>query len=170
MANDNKKDVADKKPQAVEEVKIDKKSLEKLMAIADMVPNMQLEMETLREAADQNKLDSIERRRNQGKLVKEVGISMMDGKYIIAWKSKQDDVYRDTNGNLVEKQTVECFFDVKKGEKEDSKVMTLRNFYLFKEMQKAEVIGETKTNEGNIIYDVQFKNGRELKIDATFVN
>jgi len=151
-----------KKEEKEENVSVPKSLLEKLVSTVEKQTE---QISILTEAADKNKLSEVERRRNSGKLVKSVRISSFRGKIIVGWRRTKDEVYFDAEGRLVEKQEIELVFEDKSKE-----VVTMRQFSNEISALKAEVLRESRDNEGNIFYVVAFEDGKELEISQTFIN
>lgn len=114
---------------------------------------------------DKNKINQIEEMRRAGKLVKSVKIRKYADKYIIGWKTIQDEVYKDEQGRLVEKQVVELFFD------DGSSVqMSMRQWASAPEYIAFEVTKETKDNDGNLFFTCVSPDGKTIEMNASFIN
>ncbi len=155
---DTKKDVKKKV------VEVEKDVLERILATVEKQGE---EIKILREVADKNRLTRVEELRAQGKLVKKVGINTFEGKIIIGWKKVKDDVYIDQQGRLHEDQIVGLFFE---GETEVGHEMDVRSFSRLLIKVPAEALEESKDRDGNTNFLVEMKDGKQLKIDARFVN
>lgn len=111
---------------------------------------------------DANKIDEM---RRAGKLVKAVKVRQIGGKWILGWKTLENDVFMQ-EGRLVEKQTVEVFFK----DEEKGKVMNLREWAVTPAFVSCEVIGENRDSEGNLTFSVRSPEGEEFPIGLSFVN
>lgn len=150
------------KPKPVETVTIPKDAWDKVLAdMAKLKENDEL----LREVADKGRLERIEGLRKQGKLIKSVNISGMNGKKILGWITLKNIVEFDFQGRLIEDQTVKLFFQ-DKSEME----MRLVSFNRNKTFTKGEVIAESKDMDGKVTYKVMFPDGETLEISENFVN
>lgn len=138
-----------------EKVEISKTVLSKLLERVDDLEN----------AADRRRLENVQSRRNEGKLVKRARISFFEGKAVVGWKKIKDDVYTDKDGRLHEDQVIEIFFEDGKSTETD-----YRTFSRVSTKKEGEVIGESKDKEGNENYKIQMDDGREYDIDIKFIN
>lgn len=115
---------------------------------------------------NKNDLNKIDEMRRAGKLIKSVKVRKVNGKFIIGWKTLQDDVYFDTTtSRLVEVQRVEIYFEDK--EKQE---LSMRQWAVLPEYVPFEVIGEMRDTEGNIYFRVKGDNGKEFEINSIYVN
>lgn len=117
------------------------------------------------QVTDKSKIKQIEDLRRSGKLVKEVKIRKYANKYIVGWKTVMDEVYKDENGRLIEKQMIELWFD------DDTKTeMSMRQWASAPEYIKFEVKAETRDEDGNLFFKCIGPDGKELEMNVSFVN
>jgi len=138
-----------------------------LQTVLDRVAKLEEDNKILREAADQKRLGRVEDMRLQGKLVKTVKLNTIDGQVIVGWKTVKDDVYFDAEGRLHETQIYEIYFFDKTVE---PRQVDIRGFNRLITKVDAEVLEEGKDRDGNTNFTVMTKDGREIKLDANFVN
>lgn len=131
--------------------------MERLKSVED-TQNLQL---TILNKNDSNKIDEM---RRAGKLVKSVKVRKIDGKWIIGWKTLENDVFMQ-EGRLIERQTLEVFF-----KDETKKVMNLREWAVTPAFVSCEVTAENKDAEGNLTFKVRSPEGEEFDIGLSFVN
>lgn len=160
----DKPPIIDKKEEKKKVVQVEKDVLERILGTIEKQGE---EIKILREVADKNRLTRVEELRAQGKLVKRVGINTFEGKIIVGWKKIKDDVYMDQQGRLHEDQIVGLFFE---NDKEVGHEMDVRSFSRLIIKVPVEVLEETKDRDGNTNFVVEMKDGKQLKIDARFVN
>jgi len=145
-----------------ETVAVPRNTLEKLLG---RVEKLEKDNEVLKEVADKNKLAQVERQRSGGKLVKTVTVSQVNSQLVLGWSKVKDDVYFDEQGRLHEEQVVNIHF-----EGGDTREMDYRAFSRLRTPVKAEVVGESRDNEGHSNLKLQFADGKELEIDSKYVN
>ena len=145
-------------------VEVDAEVLEKLLKTVEAYGK---KIEILTEVADKNRLTRVEEMRAQGKLVKKVNLNTFEGKVIIGWKKIKDDVHIDQQGRLHEEQIIGLVFE---GETTVGKEMDLRSFARLIVKVPCEVLEEGKDKEGNTNFVIQKADGKEIKIDAKFIN
>ncbi len=143
-----------------------------LESIKQTLENNRLEIEALRKGqadlektASPDQIRKIEALRASGKLIKNVKISVLDGKKVEKWVSTVDEVYIDhVLGKEVSRQMTKVFFF-------DGKDIDIsqRDFALRKTMEECEVIEEAK-RDGEIIFKVMTNDNEELKINSRYVN
>lgn len=116
-----------------------------------------------------NDLNKIDEMRKAGKLVKSVKIRRVpteDGpKYVIGWKTLQDEVFMSPEGRLIERQQVEIFFNDK-----TSKELTMRQWATLPEYMPFEVTRESKDGDGSTFFTVRNDEGQEFEINSIYVN
>ena len=158
------------KPKEEEMVQVPKSLLE---SIQQTLKDNQKEITDLRKGqnelektASPDQIKKIEALRAQGKLVKSVKISSIDGKMVQSWKSTADEVYVDhALGKEVSRQmTVLTFFDGKTAE------FAQIDFARRKSLKEYEVVGERKNKDGEIILTITMEDGREIDINSRFIN
>jgi len=114
---------------------------------------------------DKNKIQKIEELRRAGKLIKSVKVRRYAGKYIVGWKMVEDEVYKDENGRLIERQIVRIFFDG--GTALD---MSMRQWASAPEYISFEVTKESKDSDGNLFFTCIAPDGKTLELNASFIN
>lgn len=114
---------------------------------------------------DQDQMQRIERLRASGKLVKKVRINFFDGKIVLAYKTTHDDVYVDNTGKVQETQRMRLEFD-------GGQTVEIPSveFFRRKTQGEYEVIREARENDGRVMMTLMLEGGRELTIDANYVN
>lgn len=147
---------------AKEMVQIDKAVFEK---IVETIDRLEKDNSILKEATGESRIREIMQARAGGALVKNVKLSVVNGKIVIGWKKVKDDVYVDEQNRIHEDQVVKIFF--KDGTDSDH---DMRAFYRIITKIKGEVIAESKDKVGNLNYKVQLEDGQEIDIDSKFVN
>lgn len=170
---DDNKDIPENKPPEVPRVpptttdeesgtvKMSKEAFDALMERIKSVEDTQKLQLNVLNKNDANKIDEM---RRAGKLVKSVKVRQLGGKWILGWKTLENDVFMQ-EGRLIEKQTVELFF--KDG---TSKVMNLREWAVTPQFVSCEVLAENKDAEGNLTFKVRSPDGEEIDIGLSFVN
>ncbi len=153
-----------------ETVTVSKDFLENILK---QMQDTQVEMRELKKAqgelektASPDQIRKIEALRASGKLIKNVKLSMIDGKLVKEWQSTTDEVYIDNVlGKEVSKQMTKItFFDGKTQE------MSQIDFARRKTLPEFEVIREGKDKDGEIILTVEDKDGLEININSKFIN
>jgi hypothetical protein len=140
-------------------------SQEAFDALMGRLTSLEKTSDLVLQVQDSNKIKKIEEMRREGKLVKSVKLRRMDGKLVLAWRTIENDVYKDEAGRYIEKQTLELTFE------DDSKEsVSLRKWASVAEYVPFEVIGENRNANGDIFFKVQGADGKELEIDINFVN
>jgi hypothetical protein len=142
-------------------VTIPEGTLNTLLARLDSLETTQKHM---LQVEDSNKLQKIDDLRRQGKLVKSVKVLKMDGKHVIGWKLKEDEVYF-SDGKLIEKQSIEVFFSDK-----TQKVLSMRQWSASQSFEVFEVTGETKESDGQVFLKIRNTDGLALEIGLNYVN
>jgi hypothetical protein len=136
-----------------------------LAAVMQRIGALEESNKLFMQVQDKNKIAKIEELRRAGKLVKSVKIRKHAGKYVIAWETLQNEVYKDEQGRLIEKQTVKIFFD--DGSDTD---MTLRQWADASEYIPFEVTKESKNAEGDVFFTCVGPDGKTLELGASFIN
>lgn len=145
-----------------EKVEIPKKTLDLLL---EKIGKLEKDVEVALEAGDKGKIARIIELRAQGKLIKSVNVSVIDGKIIVGWVRVKDDVYFDENGRMHESQIINVYFNDK-----TNKELDYRMFSRMKSLLPADVIRESKDSDGNYNLHIMLADGQELDIDPKFVN
>lgn len=151
------------KPESSEgQIVLSKEAFNAMMKrLADLEATSNLVMQV----QDKNKIAKIEELRRAGKLVKSVKIRKYTGKYIIGWKTIQDEVYKDEQGRLVEKQTVELWYD-----DNTKSQMSMRQWASAPEYVAFEVTKESKDADGNLFFTCVGPDGKTLELNGAFIN
>lgn len=113
---------------------------------------------------DRNTAAKIESLRKEGKIIKSVKVRKIDGKYVLRFKTLEDEVYI-SDGKLHEKQTVELTFD-----DESVRVLPMRQWAGISEYVPFDVISESRDQEGDLFFKVKNVEGKELEINVKYVN
>lgn len=138
---------------------------EAFSALMKRLGDLESNAELMLQVQDTNKIKKIEDLRRAGKLVKSVKIRKYLGKYIVGWKTLVNEVYKDEHGRLVEKQTIEVYFD------DSSKMeMALRQWAIAPEYVPFEVTKESKDADGNLFFTCVGPDGKEIELNASFIN
>lgn len=157
-----------KETKKVEEEKKDTVEVSK-----DFLNDLKNEMKSLKEnqsmlleVADKTQLSKFYSR-NQKKLPSIVLLRMLENKVIIGWgKMKDNDVYEESRGKIVEAQTVDLVL-----EGGDIKTLSYKNYIRQYTTQKAKVISTTENENGDIILKTErIDNGKQYDINIKFVN
>lgn len=131
-------------------------------------------MEILEEAADKGRLERVKGLRNNDKLVKKVNLGTYDGRIVVGWKAIKDDVWFDQEGKMHEEQIVELYFHEGKKDKEGKLVaeaqMNVQSFSRRLKRLVCEVVEESKDRNGNTTLTVVTPEGKEIKVDLSFIN
>jgi hypothetical protein len=151
-----------KKEKAPEQVVL---STEAFNALMKRLGDLESTQSLVLQVQDKSKIDKIEALRRSGKLVKSVKIRKYAGKYIVGWKTVQDEVYKDEQGRLVEKQTVELYFD----DNSDTQ-MSMRQWANAPEYVPFEVTKESKDTDGNLFFTCVGADGKTIELNANFIN
>ena len=113
---------------------------------------------------DRNDAAKIEELRRAGKIVKNVRIHIYDNLPVLGWKMLKNDVYM-REGRLVEDQTVEIIT-----EDATKHVMNLRDWASLPGTLEGEVTKESKEQNGDVYFTVQFPDGKTIEINSVYVN
>jgi len=152
------------KKEAGETIEIEKSVLAKLIDRLDI----------LEEAADKGRLERVKGLRNNDKLVKKVNLGVYDGRIVVGWKAIKDDVWFDQEGKMHEEQIVELYFHEGKKDKEGHLVaeaqMNVQSFSRRLKRLICEVVEESKDRNGNTTLTVVTPEGKEIKVDLSFIN
>lgn len=140
-------------------------SSEEFSALMDRLANLEKDQKDLLSVQDKDKIAKIESLRRQGKLVSSVKVRRLYNKYIIGWKTIEDEVYKDENGRLIEKQVIRIFF-----EDDTTADMSMRQWASAPEYVAFEVIGKSQDADGNEFYNIKGADGKELSISTSFIN
>lgn len=178
LINDDEDDVEEKEEKTEKKgnknkgkkIEVDEDLLKKLIDIneknAKEIERLSKREKILTEAADVKRLTKVEELRNQGKLVKEVNVAMIEDKYVIYSKRVKDEVYFNSKNELVENQLVEYFFN-----KDEGSIQLPDNVFASRRKPVAcEVIEEKKSRDGETTLVVQTPEGEELTIGLPFIN
>jgi hypothetical protein len=148
-----------------EMVQISKEELEKLKGLIPAVEQLQRDNQTLLAVADRAKLQEFqERQKAPGNKVVKLSTYMGDDgkrKVIVAWKKLKDEVYKGTNGNTVEDQSMEIAFD-----DNTTKELPLKTFY----RDTADKIKAEVLEDKGDAFKVRTPEGKEYLINKEFVN
>jgi len=140
-------------------------SSEEFAALMDRLSSLEKDQKDLLSVQDKDKIAKIESLRRQGKLVSSVKVRRLYNKYIIGWKTIEDEVYKDENGRLIEKQVIRIFF-----EDDTTADMSMRQWASAPEYVAFEVIGKSQDADGNEFYNIKGADGKELSISTSFIN
>lgn len=116
------------------------------------------------QTAPQDQIRRIEAMRASGKLVKSVKVRFIDDKAVLGWKMVKNDAYV-LNGKLHEDQAFDVFFD--DNTKSEMSLLSFTRNAIYKSY---EVISEAKTQTGDIMFTILMDGGKELIINAKYVN
>ncbi len=134
-------------------------------ALMGRLNNLEESASLMMQVQDRDKISKIEALRRSGKLVKSVKIRKYANKYIVGWRTLQDEVYKDESGRLVEKQTIELFYE--DGSKSQ---MSMRQWASAPEYVPFEVTKESKDADGNLFFTVVGPDGKTIELNAAFIN
>lgn len=140
-------------------------STEAFGALMKRIADLESTQSLVLQVQDKNKIAKIEEMRRAGKLVKSVKIRKYAGKYIIGWKTVQDEVFKDEQGRLIEKQTVELWYD-----DSTKSQMSMRQWANAPEYISFEVTKESKDSDGNLFFTCVGPDGKTFEINASFIN
>lgn len=114
---------------------------------------------------DQDQMQKIERLRATGKLVQNVRLNYLDGKIVMSYKTLANDVYIDNTGKEQSSQTMRIVFE------DNSDVVIPSVEFFRRRIQKSwEVIREARDNEGVLWKTLMLEGGREVTINAEYIN
>lgn len=146
-----------------DEIKINRKEWE----------DVQKQLKMLYEVADKNRVQNYESQRAEKKPFK-VKLSVFDGKIIVGWQTKRDELIRDprTGTTIGEKQEIEIRLLDNDGNLTNAVLDGYVSFSnaRYGERIDAEVINRKEDYNGNTSFDVKLPNGRTITLDARFVN
>lgn len=151
-------------PKAVQSdgsVTLSKQDFDALMA---RIAGLETTQGLMLKVEDKNKIMEIERLRASGKLVKSVKVRRVGDKYVIGWRTLEDDVYMQ-EGKLIERQRTEVFF--KDGEKKEYFMRDWTNAFIFVPF---EVTRESKDENGEMFFTVRHETGETFEINIKYVN
>lgn len=157
-----------KKPEVVVETKKEEQvtlSTEAFNALMKRLSDLESTQNLVLQVQDKNKIAKIDELRRAGKLVKSVKIRKYAGKFIVGWKTLEDEVYKDEQGRLIEKQTVELWYE--DGSKSK---MSMRQWAGAPEYVAFEVTKESKDTEGNLFFTCVGSDGQVIELNAAFIN
>ncbi len=157
-------------PETPQESKGDKKqnvtlSKEAFDALMKRLDTLETTSNLVLQVQDKNKIAKIEEMRRSGKLVKSVKIRKYSGKYIVGWKTVEDEVYKDEQGRLVEKQTIELWYD-----DNTKSQMSMRHWASAPEYVAFEVTKEIRDEDGNLFFNCVGSDGKTIELNANFIN
>ena len=153
--------------------KVEEEKKDTVEVSKDFLNDLKNEMKSLKEnqsmlleVADKTQLSKFYSR-NQKKLPSIVLLRMLENKVIIGWgKMKDNDVYEESRGKIVEAQTVDLVL-----EGGDIKTLSYKNYIRQYTTQKAKVISTTENENGDIILKTErIDNGKQYDINIKFVN
>lgn len=129
------------------------------------------------EVADNARKENYNKKNGKKKITPIVKVSTIEGRVVVAWKTVIDEVFRDDGGVWHEKQVHDYITVDEKGEE---KIYT---FNLMEVVQKKKIVkipGEVierkivhkdeDTGEEQVNFKLRLEDGREITIDAKFVN
>lgn len=152
------------KLKAGDEIKIPAKE-ETITIKKETFDELMKRLERVEFAASKSHLANFDEK-NKGELGKTVKLRVLDGKVVISWDSMvKNSVEKSPTGIWREEQVVNLHF-----EDETSQEIELVYFNRRFTHIVADVISETKTNDGNLIYKVKTADGRSYEIDGRFIN
>lgn len=118
---------------------------------------------------DKNTANRIEELRRSGKLVKSVKVRQVNGKFVRAWKTVKDEVYKDQDGKLIENQIVGLYLMEEEGD--DTYIeMPLRQWAVVAAYISCDIMRESRESNGDLYFTVVTREGQEFQIGATYVN
>jgi hypothetical protein len=147
-----------------EEIKIPTKE-ETVTVKKETFDELMKRLERVEFAASKSHLANYDEK-NKGELGKTVKLRVMDGKVVVSWDNMlKNSVEKTPTGVWHEEQIVNLHF-------EDNTSMEIELVYFNRRFTHliADVISETKTNDGNLIYKVKTADGRSYEIDGRFIN
>lgn len=165
--NDNREPASSNPPPSpVRTVQVNADALEALQKKFD---DQEKTIAMLLDTADVGRIARYQQR-HAGAIPKRVRITRLDGKYVMAWRLKTNEVYQNPlTGAWHEKQDVEVIY-----EGNDKAEMPMKQFALQAEKLEAEVLQSTKDVAGNETLAIQLAEGpdkgKKLSIAVTFVN
>lgn len=136
-----------------------------LAAVMDRLQKLESDAQLVMQVQDKNKINKIEELRRGGKLIKSVKVRKIGTKYVLGWATIEDTVYRDENGKVIEKQTIKVMYD-----DDTESEMSLRQWVTAAEYVPFDVKGEEKDEDGNLFFKIVSPDGKEIKLNASFVN
>lgn len=148
-----------------ESVTMSKEAFDALMERLNSIESTQALQMSVLNKNDANKIDEM---RRAGKLVKSVKVRQIGGKFIIGWKTLENDVFMQ-EGRLIEKQTLEYYLK-DQTDKDKKNVINLREFAVTPQLVSCEVTAENKDAEGNLTFSVRAPDGEQFNIGLSFVN
>lgn len=120
---------------------------------------------------DKNRANQIDALRRSGKLLKSVKVRTLQGKFVRMWKKLLiDEVYKDEDGKLKEKQSVGLYLMEEAGQDDTYVEMPLRQWAVVAEYVPCEVVRESKEENGDLYLTVRTKEGQEFQINVIYVN
>jgi hypothetical protein len=150
----------------VEEPKVEEPKVEETVTIKkEKLDELMARLERVEFAASKSHLANYDEK-NKSELGKTVKLRVLDGKVVISWDSMiKNSVEKTPTGVWREEQIVNLHF-------EDETFQEIELVYFNRRFTHivAEVISETKTNDGNLIYKVKTDDGRSYEIDGRFIN
>lgn len=118
---------------------------------------------------DKNTSNKIEELRRAGKLVKSVKVRQVNGRFVRAWKTVKDEVYKDQEGKLIENQIVGLYLMEEEGD--DTYIeMNLRQWAVVPAYIPCEITRESRESNGELYFTVRTNDGLEFQIGSTYVN
>ena len=118
----------------------------------------------LESTAGQDQIRKIEAMRASGKLVKSVKLRFFDGQVMLGYRMTKNNVWV-SNGKLNEEQEYEVFF-----ENGETRTMNIGKFATEAIYKPYEVIAESKTQTGDVMFTVMMEGGKEIVINSKYVN
>lgn len=163
-----KAETSEKASSSGETVTVDKAMLERLINKVEKLEELGADLTS---AADLGRLQRVQDARNKGKLMKTASVAMYDKKYVVGWASIKDDVWIDADNKLHEDQQIELYLYEGAGNPPSkTKPMSQKEFVRLTDSVKAEVVRETRDDDGQTFQTVVLANGEKLEISIVFLN
>lgn len=125
------------------------------------------EITRLTYAADKNRIarfDSTEA--NKQSIVPQCKVSYWDGKLVLAWRMKEQEVYFGPGGVYHEKQDVELRLQGVK----DPLVIPYKDYFKKIDKKNAAIISRTTDNDNHTILTLELEDGNQIALDSNFIN
>ena len=150
-----------KEEKKVEETIVVKKSA--LDKVLDTIEAQGKEIEMLKDIADKSRLATWEdKHRVKGLTV--VKISTYDDKVILGWETVVNEVFKNANGNWIEKQIIKLHFS------DDTELDVNYLDFVTKTIKIEAEVNSRTTTDGTEVLNITTKDGRKFSIDIKFVN
>jgi hypothetical protein len=147
--------------------------LQRLAELEKRDAENQKKIQMLYEVADKGRVFSWESRQKQDRQPQRVKLSVVDGKYLIGWRTVRDELIQDpkTGRTVGEMQQYELKLSGPDGETTKS-IDGYLNFsnLRYEKRVECQVISKSESYDGELTFEIGLPDGRELRLNSRYVN